>query len=134
MRVTRLGQHYAALSRITGSLSDFASAQQQLSTGKRIQRPSDDPTAMARALELRAALGTAEQAARNAEDGAMWVNLADAKLQSTIEQLQRAQELAIRGATFTNADERTAIAAEVAQLRETVVGLANTHHQGRGLF
>jgi flagellar hook-associated protein 3 FlgL len=134
MRVTHLGQHYAALSRITGSLSDFASAQQQVSSGKRIQRPSDDPTAMARALELRAALGTSEQAARNADDGALWVNLADSKLQSTIDQLQRAKELAIRGATFTNADERAAIAAEVAQLRETVVGLANTHHQGRGLF
>jgi flagellar hook-associated protein 3 FlgL len=64
----------------------------------------------------------------------MWVNLADSKLQSAVHELQRAKELAIRGASFTNGDERAAIATEIAQLRETVVGLANTHHQGRGLF
>lgn len=134
MRVTHLGSHYAALARITGTLSDFAATQERTASGKRMQRPSDDPSAMAKALELRAALRTSEQAVRNADDGAMWVNLADTKLQSTIDQLQRAKELAIRGATFTNADERGAIAAEMAQLRNTVVELANTHHQGRGLF
>jgi flagellar hook-associated protein 3 FlgL len=134
MRVTHLGSHHAALSRITGSLAEFASAQDRVSSGKRIQRPSDDPTAMAKALELRAAQRTSEQALRNAEDGELWVNLADSKLQATVQQLQRAKELAIRGASFTNADERAAIAAEIGQLRETVVGLANTHHQGRGLF
>ena len=134
MRVTHLGQHHAALARITGSLSDFAAAQNQAASGKRLHRPSDDPSAMAQALELRASLGTSEQAARNADDGELWVNLADTKLQSAIDQLQRAKELAIRGATFTNADERAAIAAEVVQLRETLVSLANTHHQGRGLF
>lgn len=134
MRVTHLGTHYAALSRIAGSLSEFASAQEKAASGKRIQRPSDDPTSMAKALAMRAAVRSSEQAMRNADDGELWVNLADSKLQSAVSQLQRAKELAIRGATFTNADERSAIAAEIAQLRETVVELANTHHQGRGLF
>ncbi len=134
MRVTHLGAHEAALARINGSLAKFAAAQDNVSSGKRIHRPSDDPTAMAKALELRAALRTQEQAVRNADDGEMWVNLADTKLQSVVERLQRAKELAIRGATFTNGDERVAIASEIAQLRDSIVGLANTHHQGRGLF
>lgn len=134
MRVTHLGTHQASLTRITSSSSDAAVAQRQLSSGKRITRPSEDPTGMSRALELRAALRTREQELRNAGDGLMWVNLADAKLQTAVDQLQRLKELAVRGATFTSANERTAIAAEAAQLRETIVELANSRHQGRGIF
>ena len=134
MRVTHLGTHQSALTRITSSSSDAAVAQQQLSSGKRITRASEDPTGMSRALELRAALRSRDQELRNAGDGLMWVNLADGKLQTTVDQLQRLKELAVRGATFTNADERTAIASEAAQLRDTIVALANSNHQGRGVF
>ena len=134
MRVTHLGSHYNALERITSSLSQFTNAQERVGTGKRIQRSSDDPTAMGRALELRAGLRTSEQALRNAEDGQMWINLADNKLQSVVDRLQRAKELAVRGATFTNSDERGAIAAEIAQLRDSIVDIANSQHQGRRLF
>jgi flagellar hook-associated protein 3 FlgL len=134
MRVTHLGSHQAAVHRLTGSLSDFAATQDRLSTGKRLRRASDDPTGMARALELRASLRTRDHELRNADDGTMWVNLADTRLQSAVEHLQRARELAVRGATFTNADERNAIAREVESLRAGMVELANTRHQGRGLF
>ena len=134
MRVTHLGSHYNALERITSSLSQFTNAQERVGTGKRIQRSSDDPTAMGRALELRAGLRTSEQALRNAEDGQLWVNLADSKLQSVVDHLQRAKELAVRGATFTNGDERGAIAAEISQIRDSIVDIANSQHQGRRLF
>ncbi len=134
MRVTHIGTYRASLDRITSTSSEAGLARDRLSSGKRFTRASEDPTGMSRALELRASLRTREQESRNATDGQMWVNLADGKLQTTVDRLQRLKEFAVRAATFTNTDERTAVAAEVAQIRNTVVELANSRHQGRGIF
>lgn len=134
MRVTHLGAHQSALARINTRLSEYATTQERLATGKRMKRPSDDPIGMNRALELRASLRAREQEGRNAADGKMWMDLADSKLQDVVGQLQRARELAVRGATFTGPQERDAIAQEIGQLREDIVALANGTHQGRGLF
>jgi flagellar hook-associated protein 3 FlgL len=134
MRVTHIGNYRAALDRISSTSSGAGVARNQLSSGKRFTRASEDPTGMSRALELRASLRAREQEGRNATDGQMWVNLTDGKLQTTVDRLQRLKELAVRAATFTNTDERTAIAAEVGQIRETIVEVANSRHQGRGVF
>lgn len=120
--------------RIKSSLESMASSRDQVSSGKRLLAPSDDPTGMSRALELRAELKVRDQEMRNAEDGEMWINLADSKLQDAVERLQRARELAVRGATFTSVDERSGIATEIAGIRDGLVEIANTRHQGRGLF
>lgn len=134
MRITHLGAHQAALTRITGRLSDYAATQNQLASGKRMTRSSDDPVGMNRALELRASLRAREQEGRNGADGKMWMDLADSKLQDVVGQLQRVRELAVRGATYLGDQEREAIALEISQLREDIVALANGQHQGRGLF
>jgi flagellar hook-associated protein 3 FlgL len=134
MRVTHLGAHQAALNRITSRLSDYGTTQEQLATGKRLRRPSDDPIGMNRALELRASMAAREQEGRNATDGKMWTDLADSKLQQAVDLLQRARELAVRGATYTGTQEREAIAIEISGLRDDMVALANSQHQGRGLF
>ena len=134
MRVTHLGAHQAALTRINSRLSDYAQTQEQLATGKRLRRPSDDPIGMNRALELRASLRARQQEGRNATDGKMWMDLADSKLQNVVGQLQRARELSVRGATFVSSNEREAIAQEIGHLRDDIVALANSRHQGRGLF
>lgn len=134
MRVTHLGAHQSALTRINTRLSEYATTQERLASGKRMKRPSDDPIGMNRALELRASLRAREQEGRNAADGKMWMDLADSKLQDVVSQLQRARELAVRGATYTGPQERTAIAQEIGHLREDILALANGTHQGRGLF
>jgi flagellar hook-associated protein 3 FlgL len=134
MRVTHLGAHQAALSRVTTRLSEYSATQQRLSTGKQLTRSSDDPIGMNRALELRATLSAREQESRNADDGQMWLDLADTKLQDVVAQVQRARELAVRGATYIGTQEREAIAMEIGHLRDDIVALANSQHQGRGLF
>lgn len=134
MRVTHLGAHQSALTRINTRLSEYAATQDKLASGKRLRRPSDDPIGMNRALELRASLRAREQEGRNAADGKMWMDLADSKLQDIVSQLQRARELAVRGATYTGPQERDAIAQEIGHLRDDIVALANATHQGRGLF
>ena len=134
MRITQQSILNSALQRLTSRLAEFGETQQRLSTGKRIQRPSDDPVGMTMALEMRSSQRAREQESRNAADANMWVNLADSRLQSALDRLQRARELAVRGATFTSATEHEAMAAEVASIRDDLVSLANSRHQGRGLF
>lgn len=134
MRVTHLGAYQAALARIGTRLSEYAATQEQLSTGKKLTRSSDDPIGMNRALELRATLSARQQETRNADDGRMWLDLADTTLQDVVSQLQRARELAVRGSTYVGTEEREAIALEVSHLRDDIVALANSKHQGRGLF
>jgi flagellar hook-associated protein 3 FlgL len=134
MRVTDLGAHQAALSRIGARLSDYAATQDRLSTGKKLTRSSDDPIGMNRALELRATLAARQQETRNADDGKMWLQLADTTLQDVVSQIQRARELAVRGATYTGTQEREAIAQEISHVRDDIASLANTKYQGRGLF
>ena len=62
------------------------------------------------------------------------MDLADTKLQDVVSQIQRARELAVRGATFVGPQEREAIALEIAHLSDDIVSLANSRHQGRGIF
>ncbi len=92
-----------------------------MSTGKKLTRSSDDPIGMSRALELRASLSARRQETRNADDGQMWLNLADTTLQDVVSQIQRARELAVRGSTQIGSGEREAIAVEVSNLRDDVV-------------
>ncbi len=75
-----------------------------------------------------------QQETRNAEDGTRWLDLTDTALQGVTGRLRRVRELAVRGATFTSTDERTAIAAEVDSLKDDLVDLANSRYQGRPLF
>ncbi len=84
------------------------------------------------ALATRAAL--LESAEQATGEPAVWVETADAALQGIVNRLQRAGELAVRGANTTNASDRGALAAEVLSLRDEIVELANTRHLGRGLF
>jgi flagellar hook-associated protein 3 FlgL len=134
MRVTVLGAHQAALDRLGTRLSEYTATQERLSTGKKLTRSSDDPIGMNRALELRATLAARQQETRNGDDGKMWLDLADTTLQDVVSQLQRARELAVRGSTSIGTEEREAIAQEVSNLRDDIVSLANSKHQGRGLF
>ncbi len=134
MRITHRWQFNEAIRRMGAGQSAMADAQRRLATGKAFDRPSADPIGMSQAMELRSALRVKEQAATNAADGEMWVNVADAKLQTVSERLQRAKELAVTGASFASATEQQAIAIEVAEIRDQLVEIANAQHQGRRIF
>lgn len=135
MRITGdLARYTAGLERLRTRIDGQFRAQERLATGRRFTRPSEDVAGMNQAMSLRSALRVAEQRVRAAEDGATWVNLADQALQSVLGGLQRARELAVQGASSVGAEERAAIATEIAAIRDDLVSVANSRHQGRGLF
>jgi len=134
MRISDLGRTQGALNTLHLHMDSMERARNQLGTGKRILRPSDDVPGTSRVLSLRSTISANQQAQRNAEDGLTWVQLADTALQDVVSRLHRAKELAVTGATSTSNVAGAGLAAEVSALRDDLVELANTRHQGRGLF
>jgi flagellar hook-associated protein 3 FlgL len=134
MRISEQALARTSLHRLNLRMTDMATAQQQLSSGKRIRRPSDDIASANRALTLHTQLRAGTQAKRNADDAQLWVNLADTKLQGVVSSIQRARELAIQGASSATTSFTAGLADEIAAIRDEVLATANTSHDGRRLF
>lgn len=134
MRVTSEMMVANSLRRLSSRLEGYERVQSQLATGTRMRAPSDDPSGAGRALALRASTRAREQEVRNASDAQSWLDLADSQLQAAVERLQRARELAVRGSNSLGPEERSAIAVEMASIRDELVGIANATHRGRPLF
>ncbi|UFN43172.1 flagellar hook-associated protein FlgL [Nocardioides okcheonensis] len=134
-RVTQSMLTDRSLTRLQGSLSRLADIQEHLSTGRVLNRASDNPGDAATAMRLRASLGEQQQYARNAEDGQGWLASLDSTLGSANDMVRRARELgqqAVNGAM--SQQSRDALAAEVDQLRAALVSGANTTYVGRPVF
>lgn len=109
--------------------------QTQLTTGRRISKPSEDPTGMVESLRLATRLRENAQFQDNVQDALGWLNTTDDALGSLTSALQRVYELTIQGANAPlDTDERLAICAEVKQIREEIGVIANTTHGDRYIF
>lgn len=107
----------------------------QLSTGKSIRRPSDDPVGASMALQLRTQLSKNDQYFRNMEDGLGWLSTTETSMGTGNGALQRARELAIQGANDTyGAKERVYQRNEVRGVLEEIVSIANTNFKGEYIF
>jgi flagellar hook-associated protein 3 FlgL len=134
MRITSETMVMRSLDRLQTRLSSYERTQSELSTGKRILQPSDDPTGARRAMTLRSSMNAREQELKNVSDATGWLHAADSNLQSAVERLSRVRELATRAASEANASERQALAAEIEQITEEIAGIANAKHLDRPLF
>jgi flagellar hook-associated protein 3 FlgL len=120
--------------RLHHRLQAYERSQSELATGRRLLRPSDDPSGARRALSIRAALRSREQEVQNASDATGWLDQADAELQTAIGRLGRARELAVAGASLQTPGSSQAMAVEVRNIAEELIGIANSRHNGRPLF
>lgn len=135
MRITNRMMVDLAVQRMNTRLGQFERSQRDLATGRRIHVASDDVAGMNSAIGIRSALAANSQAQRNADDGMMWTDLADSRLTSMVEQLQRVRELAVLGGNGTaNSVELAAMGVEVAETNESFQSLANAKLNGRPLF
>jgi flagellar hook-associated protein 3 FlgL len=114
----------------------LSKTQIQLATGKRILTPSDDPAGATKTLDVQRYLETNKQFLSNMGFARARLETQETALASVTDLLQRANELAIQGNNATaSASDRQAIAAEVDQLLEQMLALANTRDSnGEYLF
>ncbi len=134
MRITSDMLATRSLDRLQSRLKAYERSQSELSTGKRIMTPSDDPGGSRRAMTLRASMRAREQELRNIEDAVGWLNNADSQLQAASERTRRARDLTVDGATLKDPGAHRAIATEIRAIADELVGIANARHSGRPLF
>jgi flagellar hook-associated protein 3 FlgL len=136
MRVTEGSAAYASLVGLQSTASKLADLQAQMSSGRQITKPSDDPTGTANALQLRAELKRTTQYDSNASDGIGWLSAADSTFSSTITQLQKVRTLVLQGMNTgaNSASSNAAISQQVDQIRTSLLAMANTSYNGRPLF
>jgi flagellar hook-associated protein 3 FlgL len=135
MRVTLGSLTLNFLRNLNAGLERLAELQQRLATGKRMQRPSDDPTNLPPVLVMRDALRAAEQYGRNAQDTATLLGAGQQALLDATGVLQRVRELALQASNGTlSASDLQTVRAEVSNLLDELVALGNTQVAGRYLF
>ncbi|WP_352404977.1 flagellin [Sporanaerobacter acetigenes] len=101
-------------------------ALERLSSGKRINRASDDAAGMAISEKMRAQVQGLRQASRNSLDGISLIQTAEGALNEVHAMLQRMRELCVQGANgvYKEEDLKT-IGAEIVQLTEQIDKIAN---------
>jgi len=135
MRVTTQQLHRTSLQAVNDARSRMTETQQVAMTGKRVATASDDPAAAARARMLEDLQATASAHRSNASFGTSRLQATDDALNEVSRQIQRAREVALAMASDSmNAEQRNAAAAEIGEVRSTVVDLINTQHLGEYIF
>lgn len=127
MRIATLQSFNTGLNGILDNQSSVNKTQQQVSSGRRVLTPADDPIAATKILQLQQDQALRDQYDRNMTAADNRLKLEDATLGSITDNLTRLKELTVKagGGTLTITD-RQAIAAEVYQIQEGLVDLFNT--------
>ncbi len=107
----------------------------QLSTGKKINRPSDDPVIAMKGINYRSQVTQVEQFQRNTNEVHNWMDNSDAALDKATQTMQRLRELAVQASNDTyDKGERENIKEEVEQLKENLIDIANTKVNDKYIF
>jgi flagellar hook-associated protein 3 FlgL len=119
-----------------GNITDtLAKTQNELSTGKRIQQPEDDPYGAGRAVTLRNQLADVQQYQTNINDASAWAQTTDSALGNVTDLLQRARELVVQAANGTqDQSSLDAISSEMTQIKASLQAQANATYNGRYIF
>ncbi|WP_243299773.1 flagellar hook-associated protein FlgL [Bacillus litorisediminis] len=135
MRVTQSMLANNSLRHLSESYARLGKYQDQLSTGKKITRPSDDPVVAMKSMNYRSNLGEIEQYQRNLSEVYLWMDNSEAAIDQTNSALQRIRELVIQGKNGTlSEDDKQAVAKEIEQMKQDIMSVANTKVSGRYIF
>ncbi|MCP3031430.1 flagellar hook-associated protein FlgL [Halobacillus sp. A1] len=135
MRVTQGMLSNNMLRNLSSSYGDLGKYQEQLSTGKKISKPSQDPVVAMKGMNYRSQLGQVEQFQRNIGEVHNWMDNSDAALDEATQAVQRIRELNVQASNGTyEGEERENIAKEVRQLKEHLAEVGNTQVNGKYIF
>ncbi|MER1984456.1 MAG: flagellar hook-associated protein FlgL [Solibacillus sp.] len=127
MRVTQTMLTGNLLRNLNTSYGKMSKLQDQMNSGKTVNRPSDDPVVVVKGMGYRVDIDKIEQYQRNIGDAHTWLDTTDTSIGQAGDALHRVRELIIQAANDTNTpEERQKIAAEMKQLKGQVRDLANT--------
>jgi flagellar hook-associated protein 3 FlgL len=136
MRVTDASAKYGSLAGLQSAASRLATLQTQLSSGRQINAPSDNPSGTARALQLRGDVKRNNQYMDNARDAIGWMSTSDAAYSQAVRLVQNARTLVVQGLNVgaSSAASAGSIADQIDALRSSLIQVANSTYDGRPLF
>jgi flagellar hook-associated protein 3 FlgL len=136
MRITARAIATNSLRGLNSNLAVVTKLQNQLTSGRTISTPSDDPTGTNTSMITRQGQAANTQQARNISDGHTFLDATDSALQSMLDQARRVRDLAVRALNTGGSSQASndAIATEVDGIRESLLGQANQVVQGKPIF
>ena len=136
MRISTQMMYEQNMRGITDSQSKWLGYGEQMSTGKRVNRPSDDPIAASQAVVLSQAQTQNSQFALARTFASQKVSLEESVLTQVTQAIQSAQEKVVNGSNGTLSDnDRASLATDLKGLRDQLMNLANsTDGNGRYIF
>ncbi|WHX40224.1 flagellar hook-associated protein FlgL [Mesobacillus sp. AQ2] len=135
MRITQSMLSSNSLRNLSESYRRMGQYQDQLATGKKITKPSDDPVVAMKGMFYRSGLTEVEQYKRNLSELYLWMENSEAGIEQANNGLQRVRELVIQGKNGAlSPSDREAVSREVEQIKADLVQVANTQVSGRYIF
>jgi flagellar hook-associated protein 3 FlgL len=134
-RITPAMVTSATLNDLNSSLAAMTRTTDELSSGKTILEPSDNPYGASQVIDLQSQLDGLSAYESNAQDGIAWENVASSAMANMNEVTGRVRELLVQGANGTyNQSDLEAMALQVEQLTESIKQDANTQYAGQYVF
>lgn len=134
-RVTQSMMSSQLLRNLNTNMRQMDNLQNQLSTGRKLNKPSDDPVGITYSMRYRSELSANEQYEKNADAAQSWLDFTDTVLGQAGDVFQRVRELAVQGANGTNTPESlNSIKSEIGQLYEQLVQIGNSEFNGKYVF
>ena len=135
MRVTFNAQNRNSTAGLEDAASRLLEFQRQVSTGKRIEKPSDDPSATLGSIGEHTEMAAIDQYARATDTIASRLSVVDTVLSDLIVQIERAQvaSASARGSSKTPV-QREAAAVDLEGIRDTIFSDMNTAFNGTFVF
>jgi flagellar hook-associated protein 3 FlgL len=135
MRVTNKMLSHSFLRDMSTNLKNMQTLQQQMTSGKEIRKPSDDPFKVARAMQLHTDINKNKQYNENIKDTTNWLDTTDTALGQAGNVLQRVRELLVSaGNASYGPNERKAIKDEINQKVGELSQIVNTNFDGKYVF
>ena len=134
-RISTFNMSYQYLTDLNRALVKQNKMQEQLSTGRTLNRASDDPIRISRSLRFSSALAQNDKYVSNYGDANSWMQNTDDALQTMSSVVIRIKELVVQAANDTNTQqERDAMGEEISKMVDTLVDIANAKVGDRYLF
>jgi flagellar hook-associated protein 3 FlgL len=134
-RITQASVAAVAQRGLQSNLTRMQQLQQQLSSGKKISQPSDDPSGTVSAMGLRSRRAADEQYLRNIDQASGRLTVTDNALTQLSDRLRAVRDLVVESRNGgLGSDSEGAIAAEIQSIRGEVVDLYNTTYLDRPIF
>lgn len=134
MRITENMMTFNYLNSLNKALERQSTLQEQLSDGKAIHRPSDDPIKTIRSLRFNTNLSMNQQYTQNVKDAQSWMESTDSAMSDVSSVMIRIQELTVKAGGTNNDISYKALATEIDGIINHLVQVGNTQVGDRYIF